>query len=492
MKFNENKSGSEDHKIRNFEGGVAYEPSTPEMGLYKLTINNLLEDSFYETDTESFGKIMEAFKLVAENNPEFALKLATFSRNDMYLRDISQLLLVFSANHEDTQKYVKKYIPKIIQRADELNTVTAIQLNLFGKPIPKCLKKGLRKSFHNFDRYQFAKYNRTNKEVKFRDVMNLVHPKPENKEEEEIFESIIKGNLDNYPEVNPLKPPKTWEVTISEKGNTKEAWEEVLPEMGLFAKIRNVRNMLECGIDGKVIFDEEDMKHVKNSKIYPFRFYQSWKAMKNSGLQDDYVEDWLSEAIDVTAENLDDKLTNTFTAVDLSGSMESGISRKSMLSRKEISALFGGIMLKNGSDVGAFGEIFKLVTAHKDTPTLELQNKIERTQVGHSTNGHLAIEHLIKNNKEYDRIVIFTDMQMWDSAFMSDDSIKDEFDRYREEVNSNVNLYILDLASYGDLVTPEGYQNVYNISGWTSKLLDFIEYVENPREIVNEIENYEK
>jgi len=54
-------------------------------------------------------------------------------------------------------------------------------------------------------------------------------------------------------------------------------------------------------------------------------------------------------------------------------------------------------------------------------------------------------------------------------------------------VSSDTALYLVDLAAYGDLVTPEGYENVYNISGWSGNILPFIEQVEEPTQIIEEI-----
>ncbi len=492
MKFNKTKKSTEDRRKENFAGGESFEASTPETKLVKLAVNNLLEDKYYESDEESMQRLVQAVKESAKKDKEFPLKVAYFAREDMYIRQVPQLILVVCANIDETKDLVKEYTPKVIQRADEINTVIATQLELYGKPIPKPLKKGVRKAFHNFDRYHFAKYNNLNKEVKFRDVMNLVHPKPQTEDEEEIFEKLIKGDLDDYPRVEPLEPPETWEVVISEKGNNAEAWREVLPKMGLFAKIRNIRNMLDVGISGEEIFDNEDMDHVKNSKIYPFRFYQAYSAMKEAGHQSEYLEDWLSEAIDVTAENIPNTLDNTFVAVDLSGSMDSPLSRNSNMTYKEISSLFGAILGRKGAKVTVFGNDFDTVEAHHRTPTLELMEKIKNKNVGHSTNGWKAIACFYEDElyEKYDRIVILTDMEIWDSTYgYNSNTVKDHFDKVREE--SDVNLYMVDLSSYGDLVTPEGYQGVYNIQGWNSKIIDWIESIENPREMIHEIKNIE-
>lgn len=501
MKFNETKPKPEDRKTTNYEGGEAYEPATPEMGLYKVVINNLLESKFYTDEEESMDKIDRRLSKILKKNPAFALKLATFARQEMYLREVPQYLLVKITNEKD--KYpkedkindlVRDYTSEIIRRADELKEVVAIQLELYGQPIPKPLKKGIAEAFHSFDRYQFAKYRNLNREVKFRDVMNLVHPKPETEKEEEIFEKLIKGNLDDYPRIEPLEPPETWEVRISEEGNTKEAWLDILDRMGMFAKLRNLRNMKEVGISGKRIFDEEDLDYIEKAKLYPFRFYQAYLAIKRADVEDKYLVDWLSKAINKSADTLSDNLKNTFVVTDLSGSMSNRLSEKSQMTYKEIGILFASILMRKGADTGAFASDFAVLDSHYRTPTLELMEEFKALddKIGGCTNGWLPIEYLVEEKKEYDRIIMLTDLQIWDSTSFispSDETAKEWFDKYRKKINPDVKLYMLDMSSYGDLVTPEGYQGVFNINGWNDKILDFIQYAEHPREIIQKIES---
>lgn len=503
MEFNVTKSSKKpEGRTVNYEGAEAFEPQSPELALYKVVINNLLEKKYYTSDEESLKKVVQAFGACADRNPEFVLKLAAYARQEMYLRQVPQVLLVLSGNDDRTKRFIKDYGDTIISRADEPAEVVAIQLELFGKPIPKVLKRAISSSLHQFDRYQFSKYHGKRRDVSMVDVLNLVHPKPQGEEEEEIFERIVKGELDDYPEVDPLEPPETWEVVISDKGNTEEAWREVLPKMGIFAKVRNLRNMREHGIPGENILGEEDMEHVRNSKLFPFRFYQAARALKGDAedisfggsfqenLLDSYTETWLSDAIDLTAENIPDELGNTFVGVDLSGSMQTSLSENSTISYREISSFFGAVLQKKGADIGAFASEFSLVRAHSKTPTLELTNLIFGQDVGGSTNGWKVIRFLRKNDVSVDRIVLLTDMQIWDSGY-SGRTVRDEFLKYRHEVNGSTNLYMIDLSSYGQLLTPEGQEGVYNISGWTSKIVDFIVRAENQNEAVQEIEEYD-
>lgn len=494
MEFNETKQFvSERTETTNYEGGEAFEPDTPKLQLYKLVINNLLEDTYYRDDEQALAEVREAFSTVAAEDPEYPLKLAYYAREEMYLRDIAQVLLVLSSRHDEAKQYVRDYAPNIIQRADEPATVLAIHDTLFGKAAPKPLKKGINDALHNFDAYQFAKYDSDRREVNLRDVVNRTHPTPRDDEHDEIFERLILGPLDDHPEVEPLDTPETWETVISERGSTREAWEDVLPRMGLFARLRNIRNMLEVGVSAEDIFDEEDLEYVEESKIYPFRFYQAYKAVQEAGLSTPEIEDWLSEAIDVAAGELPDELESTFVAVDLSGSMDSPLSENSSMTYMEIAAFFGAVLMRKGAATSVFAEGFDLVNAHHNTPTLELVDKILSQDVGHSTNGWKVLEFLTQQDLVADRVVLLTDMQIWDSTSgfgRSGNSVKSSFDTYRQEVAPETALYMVDLSSYGDLVTPEGYEQVFNVSGWNDNILDFIQYAESPGEIVEEVEGW--
>jgi hypothetical protein len=158
--------------------------------------------------------------------------------------------------------------------------------------------------------------------------------------------------------------------------------------------------------------------------------------------------------------------------------------------------LFGAILADQGAEVGGFGDDFQTVPMHVDTPVLQRQDAVLAIDedVGNSTNGWKALEYLRNRGEPVERVVVFTDMQIWDSTpFTARDNqtVKAAFDAYRNEVSSDTALYLVDLASYGDLVTPEGYENVYNVSGWSENVLSFIEHAENPKQVIDEIDAFE-
>jgi hypothetical protein len=491
-------------RTTNHEGGEAFAPADPRLALYKRTINQLLEDSFYESDEEQLAAVIQRFDAAADDDPEFVLRLAAYARQELSLRDIPQVLLVLAANDDrfkdDSQEsLIRTWAPEIIQRMDETATVLATHDKMFDGTAPWPLRRGIEDALVRMvDAYTLGKYTLSNREVTLHDVFNRVHPTPRTPEQEVLFERFVRGDLDDYPDVEPLPPPKTWETVISERGNTADAWETLLEDdeysLPIFASIRNLRNMLEAGVDPELIVSHLDLETVRHAPLYPFRYYQAYSALQRAGIHAPPVERWLEEAVDVATENVPDGLGDTFVGVDLSGSMAGTISENSTLEMKEIGALFGAVLSEQGARVGGFGDDFKEVSVHTDTPILQRQEALLGidTEVGHSTNGWKVLRYLRREEIAVDRVVLFTDMQLWDSIpFGSEQTVREAFDAYRETVAPDAALYVIDLAAYGDLTTPEGYENVYNVSGWSENVLEFIGAAEEPGDAIREVEAFD-
>lgn len=226
----------------NYEGGIAFKMDVKSR-LYTRVASNLVgEPKFYHEINEADGSVdMNQDKLllsdilaVAKEDPEFILQLAAYTRNVLNLRTISIILLVEASLLPECKKYIRKYAPQIIQRADELTEATAYLQKKIGHignksakgSMPSALKRGLADSFHKFDAFQLAKYNRPGF-VKLKDVLKITHPKPKNAIESDTFKKLKEDSL-------PI--PETWETVISNwKGHgfqtKKEAWEHVIEKI---------------------------------------------------------------------------------------------------------------------------------------------------------------------------------------------------------------------------------------------------------------------
>jgi hypothetical protein len=159
--------------------------------------------------------------------------------------------------------------------------------------------------------------------------------------------------------------------------------------------------------------------------------------------------------------------------------MKAPISRNTVAYRHEVAALYGAIAhgLFDEAIVGAFGATYANVPVNPNDSVFTNMNKITSTNVGGSTNGHLAINYLTGNRINVDRVLVFTDEQMWTSGY-GRRYFAESWEQYLREINPSAKLYVFDLAGYGFSLTPENMQGVTQISGFSDKVFRFMEYAD--------------
>jgi hypothetical protein len=471
----------------NAEGGLAF-TSSPKVELFNRVATWLVgEPKFYGETDEDTGALIHK---VLEEDPEFVLKLALFARQDLYLRSAPVVLLgeFAKSDYTGTVPNARKYVEKTIQRVDEITELGAYTMGSKKGKLPMMVRGGVKRVFESgkFNTYQYGKYNRKG-EVTVRDMLFLTHPKPKDEEMAQLFKQIAEKNL-------PV--PETWETYISANGSSKETWTHIAPKMPIFALVRNLRNLLQNDVDVDVYVGKlKDPEIIARSKMFPYRFYSAYKEIEAvvRSLPDPFkgqrVLDALEKAMQLSIANVPRLSGRTFTTVDLSASMTWGVSGHSSITPLEIASVFGSMMqaISKENLVTAFGTHFDVVPGLTGRILNDVKT-ISRTDVGHSTNAYLSIEYLTENNISVDRIIVFSDMQCYDSRY-GDRSIAEALREYKNKVNPNVTLYSVDLQGYGTLQFPEDEKQVAMLAGFSDKLFKFMDYYERDgRTMVEEIE----
>jgi hypothetical protein len=104
--------------------------------------------------------------------------------------------------------------------------------------------------------------------------------------------------------------------------------------------------------------------------------------------------------------------------------------------------------------------------------------------VGHGTEAHLILEDWIRNKTKVDHFLLFSDMQI----NSRDRSFASLWDQYRRKVNPNAILYSFDLRGYGQgQLTPEAERGCYSLAGFSEKVFDFMEAVQDAGSAVSVI-----
>lgn len=477
-KFNWNKTNFTFNK----SGVKAYKLSDKEKLVSMVLTTMFGEDKFYGDNTSELVEL--AVDMIGKGEGQFVANLAVFARNEMGLRSVSHALCALLAGNEKGKEFVKYAVLGVCKRADDILEILSCYIHIYGKPIANSLKKALAKAMNNFDEYSFGKYKGGNKEVKFADVLKLTHAKAKNEEQNRIFNAIINGTL---------KTPYTWETQLSERGNKKEVWEELIDsgKLGMMALVRNLNNILNSKAENldKVLDAFKNEEAIKKSKILPFRFYSAYLNVENNPNSSSKVLDALEYGIEASVKNIPVLKGKTCIAIDVSGSMSSLISARSQVRCADIATLLGAMASRICEDsiVMTFDTNLKRQDLPSKNGIIANAKSINITWGGTAIG--LPLVELLDNNIFVDRIIIISDNEVNRSIDRSilycDDegkklceqiSCQKLFELYRKYVNKNVILHGVDLQGYG--TSQFRGENEFIIAGWNEKIFDFMHLAE--------------
>ena len=425
------------------EGGPAQHVD-PARELRRSVLTFLLwEDTFYETGSEIARRIAE---LVPQVDPQTVADLAIEARDRFQLRHAPLFLLRELARRRGSGPVVERGLAQVIQRADELAEFLAIYWSEKRQPLSAGVKRGLAAAFGKFDEYRLAKYDRANR-IKLRDVLFLVHAKPKDEAQAALWKRLVDGEL---------ATPDTWEVELSAGKDKKETFERLLGEgkLGGLAVLRNLRNMQQAGVDEALIRARLDQGI---ARALPFRFITAAGYAPS-------LEDALESAMLKGVEDLPALPGKTGLLVDVSGSMDWKISRKSETTRIDAAAGLA-ILLREKAEQVVFATFSNQVAVIPPRRGFALRDAIQQSQPHQTTYLRRALEMLRDDGQaagwhDLDRVVVVTDEQ-------SQDGILPAFTE---------RAYVVNVAPHQHGVS---YRDGWtHIDGWSERAIDYIREVE--------------
>ncbi len=391
-----------------------------EQALRRSVMSCLLwENTFYEDGVSIAERISDLCQKV--DNEKIA-SIAVEAKVQMKLRHVPLLLLTELCK----KKYnVRKLVPELISRADDITETLAIYWKDGKKPISKSLWRGLRDSFYKFDEYALGKYKGSRKAISLKNAIKILRPKPLNQEQAELWKRLVKDEL---------KIPETWEVLYSKCKTNEEklaVWQKLTQEnkLGGLALLRNLRNMQEVGFDAT-----DAIKKLNARKLLPLNFIKSAEInlKYENVLEEKFLESF------VTQEKISGK---TIFLFDISGSMEGQNE-----ARQAGLAMIAREMFTD-AEMYIFGDKVYSIPARRGFALRDLvKARNEGTQLGQ------AVKFV--NTLPYDRLIVITDEQ-------SSDKVPDPINKG----------YMINVATNKNGV---GYGKWIHIDGWSDKILNYI------------------
>lgn len=364
---------------------------TPEQQLTRSVNACLLwEDEFYEDGQSIAQRIHEA---ASKCSPEFVAQTAVEARIKHGLRHAPLWLTLDLIKRGG--KIAGDVIPAVISRADELSELLAMYFAANppkdGKhraPLSAQLKRGLAAAFVKFNEYELAKYDRENK-VRLRDVLFLIHAKPKDDAQAALWKRLVD---------NQLATPDTWEVALSGGEDKKEAFTRLLTEkkLGGLAFLRNLRNMVEAGVDLKLMKAAFDRPW---KGILPHQFIA---AAKHAPALEREIDAAMLAALAEMP-----KLTGqTRLLVDVSGSMDSPLATRSDMRRLEAACGLAILLAGVAEDLEIYSFSNQLVRI-PPREGMALAEAIIHSQPHSGT----ALGEAVKHARDVERLIVISDEQ---------------------------------------------------------------------------------
>lgn len=399
----------------------------------------LWEDTFYEDGVKVADRIEELCKIV---KPEKIVELALLAHGKYRLRHVPLLLLLQAIKNKAAIKKEDFFI--ICNRPDQMTELLAMYWKDGKKPIPAKMKKGLAFAFTRFDEYQLAKYNRDDK-IKLRDVLFLVHAKPKDEEQGEIWKRLIS---------NTLKTPDTWETRLSAGEDKKDSFSQLLEEnkMGKLAILRNLRNMHDAGCDKDLV---KKRMLENNLPLLPFQFISAAKECSQ-------WEDIIDAAMVDSASKKPKLLGHSLILVDVSGSMDMGTAGKSKNTRMDAACAFA-ILLREvcyEATILSFSDKTMMVPNRRG---MALRDAIVNSQPHSSTHLGMALQLCIQGKlfNGVSRVIVISDEQTHE--------IPPQIPCQR--------CYVLNVGTYENGIKNNGQW--LTINGFAEASIDYIKEIED-------------
>ncbi|WXB47790.1 RNA-binding protein [Vibrio phage VB_VaC_TDDLMA] len=477
-KFNKSKVDRSTPDSTNLAGGVSYDRKSIKADIASVVLTSMLNgDSFYETEQARLKRI----ESLASNQDvgEFVAKAMVYARTQGNLRSVSHFLANILSENVKGETFVRSALTKTFVRPDDLTEVLALwnERNP-GKSVPNSLRRAFKDSLETFDNYQLKKYAGERQSVKLRDVVKLAHPTPaENRD----FKGLIEGTLTNIETAQTVNAGSTGK----ERADT---YKSMLSnrKLGLMAAMKNIKNIVEAGADDETIdmlcslF--ENQRAIEKSRVLPYRFVQAFVVvdeMNMDRLKAKRIIKSLERGFMSSAKNLPFVKDGERVALLLDESCSMGSSRKdsSLLENTPFNhgkTMFASVLsgLNTDNTVGYLWAQNSREFTLNDSPFEFLKNT--RSQGG-GTDVWAPIKSLIDSKTVVDKLVIFTDMQMyeinrgWGST--TNREFKDMVKDYRK-INPNVKVLFWNLTGYGGGTPMKLDHNILEVSGFSDKILE--------------------
>lgn len=510
------------------ESGPAFALDAKGDLLTLAAVNMVGEDTFYESADVRDSRFRDLIWQVTRSDPDWVARFVAYLRGELNMRSASvvaaaeyALCLRDALFWADVPPMgpvahgvmasappVRKVIASALRRPDEPGEFVAYWIARTGKrTLPGGVQRGVSDAMERlFNERNVIKYDGTGKPWRLGDVVEMVHPKPGVPWQADLYGylldrrhhaddvrvpmerlGLLRANR-SFLTLSPaaqreavLADPEvlgrtgvTWEILSSSGAMDKAAWEAVIPQMGVMALVRNLRNFDQAGISdevaAQVIAKITSAEDIAKARMFPYQFLSAFLATESLR--------WgpaLETALNLSTANVPVLPGRWLILIDTSASMGGPLSEKSKVRHVDVAALFGFVAAARAqTDVYGFaGDGWnrrggKVTFKHPANPGSSVLRNVQAFtkrigEVGHGTETIAAIKETLR--PAHDGVAIFTDGQTF--GHYSNDSVS-------TAVPAGTPIVAVDTTGYSGSMVDVSKPNRWQVGGFSDKLFTMI------------------
>jgi len=488
----------------NSAGGKAYSFEKKHC-LAQIAATNCFNGTYYVSAEDNLKLAKEA-ALALTSDPEFIAKVAVYSRDKGYMKDMPAFLTVLLA--ELDTKLFRKVFPKVIDNGKMLRNfcqmarsgaVTGKVKNLSSGSVRHAIQQW-------FDvRGAWALFKASiGNDPSMKDMLRMCRPKPNSDEKAALFGYFLDKEVEfaRLPQIvreyEAFKKDKTLTVPnvdfrmLDSLGLTDAQWTEIarnapwmMTRMNLNTFSRH--NVFKDKEVTKLIADRlRNREMIVEARQFPYQMFSAWKAIEGTTDVPFEIRDALQDSMEIAIDNVPEFKGQVYVCVDTSGSMGSPItgssgfgSKPSTISCVDVAGLVASsIVRKNRSaEVWTFNSDAQKVNLNpRDTV---ITNTQKLAKAGGGTNIPTPLRKLNELKAKGDAVVYVSDYESWidsgsgySSIYGGGTGLATEWETFKKR-NPKARLICIDLTprSNSQIKTRK---DVLQVGGFGDQVFDVV------------------
>ncbi|MCA8938067.1 MAG: TROVE domain-containing protein, partial [Planctomycetes bacterium] len=420
----------------NDAGGKAYKREDKQ-ALAQIACTNTFNGTYYASADQNLELAKKA-ALALKNDPEFLAKVAVYSRNKGYMKDMPAFLVTLLADL-DTKTF-RKIFPIVIDNGKMLrNFCQMARSGVFGKA--RNLSSGtIRHAIQQwFDvRGPWALFKASiGNDPTMKDMLRMARPRPNTPEKNALFGYFLDKDvaIEKLPQVvreyEAFKRDKSLPVPnvdfrmLDSLGLSDDQWKEIARNAPWMMTRMNLNTFQRHGVFKdkelvKIVADRlRDKKLIEEAKQFPYQLFSAWKAITSNTSELPFeIHEAVQDAMELSIDNVPEIKGQIYVCVDCSGSMGSPITgyrqgSTSTVRCVDVAGLIASSIVRKNRSAQVYTFSHNAVKVSLNPRDTVITNTLKLNKAGGGTNISAPLRDLNAAKAKGDAVIYISDNESW-------------------------------------------------------------------------------